>query len=72
MGLDQQAAMEKEGEEHEAETSDDEELPKLSMGMDQQAVMEKEQRHWIKSLMMKKTKPHHFQNLEQNLEHFHR
>ena len=38
----QQAAMEKEGEEHEAEKSDVEELPKSSKGMDQQAAMEKE------------------------------
>ena len=34
--------MEKEGEEHEAEKSDVEELPKSSKGMDQQAAMEKE------------------------------
>ena len=42
MSMDQQAAMEKEGEEHEAEKSNDEELPKSSIGKDQQAPMEKE------------------------------
>ena len=39
--------VEKKGEEHVTEKSEDEEFPKSSMGMDQQAP-EKEGRHWIK------------------------